>query len=509
MKKTAFYLMLITILTKVLGFAREIFLSYFYGASGITDAYLISLTIPSTIFAFIGTGIATSYIPMYSSILKEKGEVSANRFTNNLISFVMIISTVIVAIVLLFPYPIVKLFASGFSGDTLHLSVLFTRIGIVSIYFSGLIFIFNGFLNLKNNFIGPAIAGIPLNLFIILSIIISANGNIIILSIGSSLSIVIQFLFLLPMIRRKGYRYKLIFDLKDSYIQKMIYLSIPVIIGVSVNQINVLVDRTIASQIAIGGISTLSYANRLNMFIQGIFVITVATVFYPSISRMVANNNKAKLKKTISEAINAVSLLVLPATIGSMVFARPIVSILFGRGAFDSQSISMTSSALFFYSIGMIGFGFREIISKIFYSYHDTKTPMINAAIAMIMNIILNIVLSRYFGIAGLALATSISAIFCTGLLFISLRKKIGPFGIKSLIISFTKILCASIVMGLIAKFSYNHLITTISSNFSILIAIGIGVLIYFIIIYFLKIKDVEIMISAVKRKLSNTGNDC
>ena len=506
MKKIVFFLMLLTILTKTLGFLREITLSYYYGVSGITDAYLISLTIPSTIFAFIGIGLVTSYIPMYSSIIKDKSEIVASRFTNNLISIIMIISTIVVVIVVIFTFPIVKLFASGFSGETLRLSVLFTRIGIVSIYFSGLIFLFNGFLQIKNDFIGPAIVGIPLNLFIILSIIISANTNVIILSIGSALAVFIQFLFLLPILRRKGYKYNFVFDLKDSYIKKMIFLSIPVIIGISVNQINIIVDRTLASQIIVGGISALSYANRINLFIQGIFVMSVATVFYPTISKMVVENNKSKLIKTISEAININSLLILPATIGLMVFAMPIVSIIFGRGAFNTDAITMTSSALFFYAIGMVGYGFREILSRIFYAYKDTKTPMINAAIAVVMNIILNLLLSKYMGINGLALATSISAIFCTVLLFISLRKKISSFSIKNISISFVKILCASLIMGVISKLFYNLFLFFINKNLSLIFSIVIGFATYLLIIYFMKIDDVRVIMNAVKGKIKRSG---
>lgn len=140
-------------------------------------------------------------------------------------------------------------------------------------------------------------------------------------------------------------------------------------IGVSVNQINVLVDRTLASSIAVGGISALNYASRLNGFVQGMFVTTISSVMYPMISKMAAQNNMNGLKKSVSEAINIISLLVIPATVGAMVFAEPVVKLLFGRGAFDPQAISMTSDALFFYSMGMIGFGLREVLSSAFFLY--------------------------------------------------------------------------------------------------------------------------------------------
>ena len=280
----------------------------------------------------------------------------------------------------------------------------------------------------------------------------------------------------------------------------------PVILGVSVNDINVLVDRTLASSIAVGGISALNYANRLNGFVQGLFVATISAVMHPMISQMAAQNNFDGLKRTVSEAINLINLLVIPATVGAMIFAEPIVKLLFGRGAFDSKAISMTSNALFFYSIGMAFFGLRDILSRAFYSLQDTKTPMINATIAVAINIVLNFILSKYLGIGGLALATSISAIFCTGLLFVSLRKKIGPFGMKSTAISFIKILVSSLVMGVLAYLAYNLSLSHVNGNLSLIISICIGALVYSLIIYFMKIDEVDSLVNSAKKKLKLFG---
>jgi len=150
----------------------------------------------------------------------------------------------------------------------------------------------------------------------------------------------------------------------------------------------------------------------------------------------------------------------------------------------------------------MIGFGLREVLSRAFYAMQDTKTPMVNAAIGMVLNIFLNIILSRYMGISGLALATSIAALFTTALMFISLRKKIGPFGMKQISISFLKILFASSLMGLLAKLSFDYYTATLSQNLSLIIAIAVGAISYFVIIYFMKIEDVDLIVKAVKRKL-------
>lgn len=503
MKKIATLLILITIISKLFGLVREITLSYFYGASNISDAFLISQIIPLAIFSFIGIGISTGYIPMYSKIEQKYGEKEGNRYTNNLVNILMVICSVIIILGFIFAEQIVKIFASGFEGKTLDLTVQFTKISLLGICFLGLKFIFSGFLQLKGNYAIPALVAFPLNFFIILSIFLSSKTNILVLSLGSVIAVVSQIVLLIPFIHKKGYRYKFVLDIKDEHIKNMAYIAIPAIIGVSVNQINVLIDRTLASSIAVGGISALNYADRLNSFVQGIFGISISTALYPIISKMAAENNVNGLKKSISEAINSISLLVIPSTIGTMIFADPVVRLLFGRGAFDLQGISMTSNALFYYSIGMVGYGLREVLSRAFYSLQDIKTPMINATIAMIINAILNIIFSKFMGIGGLALGTSISAIFCTGLLFISLRKKIGSFGMKKITISFLKILFASLIMGLIVKLFFNFLITNIfSQNLSLIIAIGVGAVTYFTIIYFMKIEDVDVIVNVIKTKI-------
>ncbi len=503
MEKITLLIMGTTILSKLFGFGRELILAYFYGTSNISDAYLISTIIPGVIFGFISAGISTGYIPMYSKIEQDNGEMEANRFTNNLFNLLLIICSIIIMISFLFAEQIVRVFALGFEGNTLLLTIKFTKISLFAIYFIGFVSIFSGYLQLKGNYVIPALIGLPLNFIVVISIALSQMTNIMVLSIGFVVATSVQMFLMIPFIRNKGYRYELTLNIKDKHLINMVCIALPVIIGVSLNQINVLIDRTLASQIMIGGVSALNYANKLNGFVQGIFVMSIATVLFPKISRMAADNDINGLKDSLAKSITGINLSVMPATVGIMVLATPIVSILFKRGAFDFQAVLITSNTLFFYSIGMVAMGLREILSRVYYSMGDMKTPMINAVIGILLNIILNLILSIFLGIGGLALATSIAAIFTTGLMFISLQKKIGSFGMKQISISFVKILFASLIMGLLAKLSFNYLSANMfSQNLSLIIAIGIGILTYFIIIYFMKIDDVDVIVSAVKKKL-------
>ncbi len=497
--------MLLSLLSKGIGFLRDIILAYFYGASSISDAFLISLVIPSVIFGFIGIGVSSAYIPMYSNIESKLGVKEGDKFTNYLINLMLVFTTFLCLICLLFTEPLVKIFASGFDGETIELATSFTRVTVLSMYFSGLIYIFSGYLQIKGNHIAPSLMGLPLNFALILAIVLSSYIQISILPFGKVLGAFLQFLFLLFFVYQKDFSYKPILNVKNDHLKRMVVLAFPIILGSSVEQINKLVDRTIASNIAIGGISALNYANQLNLFVQGIFVSSIAAVFYPVISKMAANDNVLGLRKALSQTMVVISVLLVPVTMGSVIFAQPIVELLFGRGAFTKQAIDMTSTALFYYSIGMIAFGLRDVLTKAFYSLKDSRTPMINSALTVILNIVLNIVLSKFLGIGGLALATSISASVCTILLFISLGKKIGFFEFKNMTMSFLKIICSSVIMGFIAKFSYVMLGQIFHIQLSLLISILVGAIAYCLIMYFMKIKEVDDFIKGIKRVIEKS----
>jgi len=506
MKRTTLAVMVITVLSKLVGFIREMVLSYVYGASGLTDAYLISQTIPAVIFSFVSAGIATGFVPMYSRIVGERGKLEADRYTCNLSNALVLMAAIIVVFVLALTQPVVKLFASGFTGETLSLTVKLTRISIFAVFFTGLVNVFSGYLRLHDSFVVPSLVSFPFSFTIILSLFISAKTNIYVLGVGSVVATASQLVLCIPFLRKTGYTHRRILDFRDRDMKEMIFIALPVIVGAAVNEINVLVNRTLASRIAEGGISALNYANRLNGFVQGLFVVSVTTVLFPMISRMAAEGDLRGLKSYLAEAISMVNLLVIPATVGAMVFAREIVTLLFGRGAFTVEAVNMTASSLFYYSLGMVAFGLRDVLTRAFYALQDTRTPMINATIAVVINIVLNIVLSRFLGIGGLALATSVSGIISAVLMFVTLRKKIGPFGVKEIAKSFVKIACASLFMGVLAYTSFSVLSRFMSQNMALVVAIGVGALTYGIVVLFMKIPEVDRTAQAVKRRIQGRG---
>lgn len=506
--KSTFLLMLATMLAKILGFAREITLMYTYGTSAYSDVYITAMNIPLALFSSIGAALVTTFIPIYHESLQDGGEKNAYKFTNNILNIVLILSIVLSIIGYVFAEPLVKLFAMKFEGEKLLLTVQFVRIMMPGILFIGMSNIMVSYLQIKDSFTIPGLIALPNNIIIIVSIIISyITKNLYILAIGSLIGMISQFVFLIPFAIKKGYKFKLIFNLRDKYFKKMIFLVGPVFIGVAVNQINVMVDRSLASSFGDGIISALNSANRLNLFVTGLFISTIGAVIYPTLSKLSTNNNREEFSEAIVKSLNSIILLILPITIGAIVLATPIVKVLFERGAFDDRSTQLTSTALIFYSIGMIGFGLRDILSKVFYSIKDTKTPMINGIIAMILNVILNFILVRVMGYAGLALATSLSAIICTIFLFMSLHKKIGYFGQDRILKTTFKSMISTIIMGLVTLKLYEFLFDNIGRGsietiVSLVCSVIIGVIIYGLLIFLLKVEEVNLIIDIVKKRL-------
>ncbi len=504
--KATIGLMIITILSKVLGFVREIALTYVYGASSIADVYITSSSIPNILFASLGTALATTFIPLFYEVEKNEGRKKSLNFANNVFNIVIVISGLLCILGFIFVEPLVKIFAMNFTGEKLELAVVFTRIMIFGVIFIGLSNIMTSWLQIKGNFTIPGMIGLPFNIFIILGIFLSSKGNIEIMAIVTLIGLVSQFLFQFPFAVKHEYKYKLYINIKDEYIKKMMWLIIPVFIGVGVNQINAIVDKSLASTLGDGVITVLNSASRLNGFVIGIFITTIAVVIYPMLSKLSSENNKEKFAESVAQSVNSVILLIIPISVGAIVLAEPVVRIVFERGAFNSEATHMTAIALACYSIGMIGFGLRDILSKVFYSLKDTKTPMVNGALAMIMNIILNLIFINFLGYAGLAIATSLSALICIVLLFESLKKKIGYFGQDKIIKTLGKSLIAAIVMGGITLLSYKFLANILGLGFikeAIALggAVGIGALVYGILIILFKVEEVNIAIAMVKKK--------
>lgn len=504
--KATVLLFILTVSSKFIGFARETILVSTYGASMISDAYIISMKIPSALFAIIASSISTTFIPKFYEIEKIKGSKESLKFCNNLINITILISLIIAIISFIFAKPLVKLFAMDFTGDKLLLTIKFTKIMVFSILFIGVSDIITCWLQINEKYNIPVLIGFPYNIIIISTIIISSKLSVEILAFGSLIAILSKLLFQLPHAYKTGYRYKLYINLHDENIKSIIKLIVPVILGAGVSQINGIIDTTLASTLGDGIITVLNSATRLDEFATSLFITTIVSIIYPIFSKLSSFDDET-FKDTIKKSLNIVIIIMIPVSIGAIVLADPIVSILFERGKFDSTATILTAQALRCYAIGMAANGITTILNRVFYSMSDTKTPMVNSIISILINIVLNLILIRFLAHRGLALATTIASIFR---LLLSLRKlkiKLGDFSQKLISKTFFKVSLVSITMGFtvyvvdfIFKYSFD-----LNINFLVLgVEIFIGALTYLFFIIKMNVEEVNYIIEKLLGKLKS-----
>jgi putative peptidoglycan lipid II flippase len=510
MKKIAFTIMFYMFLSKVLGFIKDIIFAYFYGTTYIADAFIISITIPTTIFALIGAAIRAAYIPIYQEAEESEGEISSISFTNNLINILFLFSAITALTTLIFPEVILRIFASGFDNSTMQLAVKFTRITILSIFATTYIHVISGYLHLRNSFKAPALISIPLNILLIVSIVMSAGENNNILIVGYLVATFSQILFIFPFAKAKGFKHKLVFDIKDKHLKKFMLLALPIFLSASISDINKIVDKTIASNMLTGTISALNYSSKLTLFIQSVFVIPVTTALFPLITKMASETNLSKYKALIIEASNIVVIIITPITIGAMYFSTEIVSVLYGRGAFGQEAIVLTSGALFYYSMGMVFRGIEQTYTRAFYAIHNTRTPMQISIFAIFLNIVLNLFFYLFtnMGAGGLALATSLTTMTSSIILIILFRKRVGSLGLRAFFKTTLKVLLASSLMMYFTSYVYKYLNsiflvyysdTLLSTLSSLIIAISFGAIVYIFILIVFRVDDIIQVLNKIK----------
>ena len=489
MKKIIIVVMIFNLISKLFAFFRELSLAYFFGASSLTDAYIIAFSIPTIIFGIIGSGIINGYIPIYNQIKEISDEFSAKEFTVNFINIMLLICLFVFIIGFFFSIPLVKIFSYGFNKETLHLASFFTKISLLSIFPIMLVSIFSGYLQLNNRFFAVAFIGVPTNFLYILGTYIAyKNNNFILLIFFTCIALLFQFIFLCPFILKTGFRYNFKINIYDKNLHQLLTLSIPIILGTSLEQINILIDRTVASNLGAGAISILNYSGKLNGAILSLSIIAILNILFPKFSSLVSENNIEELKKQVKYIINMIFIFAFPIMFGIITLNKEAASFIFGRGNLDENSILSIAKCLSFYSLCFVALCIRDLSTKIFYSFKNSKTPVINSSVGIILNIILNIILSKYLGVSGIALATSISTVFISILLFHNL-KRYDIYLDKSNFIIFFKVLFASFFMIFIIYISKKYL--SLFGNFNIIIYIINAIISYILVIFILKVNEI------------------
>lgn len=449
--RSTFAIVFFALIGKILGLYREILIASKFGSGMEKDAFTLSQSATALISALITAAIATTFIPGIQKMEHDLGEGKKLIYTNNMLSSVVIISAGVTALGMIFSKQVAMLTAYLAPEDTFLLAAELTKVGMPVMIFSAIVGVLTGFLQYEGRFAAAGAVAIPLNLvyIIYLNFFVHSFG-IVGLTVASVLGIVAQVIFLLPDAFRAGYRPKLIIDFKNKYVKEAVILSIPVLISTSINDLNVIVNRTIAGGLGEGAPSNLDYANKLNLMILGIFITAITAIIFPILSREFGSGNIMKGKRVMNAGVKTVFFITVPATVGLIILARPFVDIVYLHGRFTADDAYQVTTTLRCYTVALISISISNVLNRVYYSIHDTKTPFIVGGVNVFINIALNILVAHKFGIQGLATSVSIATTVAMFLSFRLLRKKIGNLGTKSYVRAFIKTIMASVLLGLI-----------------------------------------------------------
>lgn len=501
-------LIIFRLLSKILGFIRESLIGSKFGASRETDAFFMALSIIALFQSVLGAAINTTLIPVLSEIEHKEGIVEKRRHLNIFLNTIGVLAIALSFVGYLIAPLLLKFMARGFDDSEFEFLLLLTRVGIPALLLGSVQGIFRGYLQSEGSFLESALSEFPFNLtYIAFLLTATKTFGIVGLMVVNSLAVFSTILLQIPELKRLNFNFQFLIDFKDKYMVKTFKLMPPILFSVAINDVNQMIDRAMASVLPEGSISALNFGGKLNSFMVGIFVSAIVTVIYPLLSKAINQNNIKAFKNAIISGINMILLIMVPATFGLMILATPIVKLAFERGLFDALATEMTAGALIFYAFGSAFASSKLVLIRAFYSLQETKIALINSIYTLVLNVIFNFIFIRFIGHRGLALATSMAAILTFFALFIRLRKQIGAFGISGLLKSTSKIVLAGAIMGIIV-FGLWQIIPpifgsgTIREALSLTTVVGSGAMIYFILIYFLRVPEFNEIIDKLKVKL-------
>lgn len=484
-----------TLISRALGFIRDILIAFVLGTGPIADAFFVAFRFPNLFRRLFGEGaFNAAFIPLFAKELEGNGKESAKLFANQVASVLITALLITTAVAELTMPWLIYFIAPGFSEnpEKLDLAIFLTRITFPYLACMSIVALLSGMLNALDKFAAAAAVPILLNIILITAMSIAAllgynqseNAGII-LSWGVAIAGFAQLFLLLYCVINQGFGFNLKRPRLTPAVKKFLLLSIPGILAGGVTQINIMVGTIIASMQE-SAVSFLYYADRLYQLPLGIVGIAIGVVLLPELSRKLRTNDMVAVHEAQNRSLEFSALLTLPAAVALFTIPEPIIKVLFERGAFDSAATSATAAALSAFAIGLPSFVLIKVFSPGFFAREDTKTPMIFATISMIINVALSILLFANYKHVGIAIATS-AAGWANALLLGALLYKRGHFIVdKDLCIKLPLIIVSSIIMGAVLYFAaefaapYLTLDNGIWIRFSVLIAlVTCGVLAY------------------------------
>jgi len=509
--------------SRVLGLARESVLAHAFGASAAMDAYNVAFRIPNLLRDLFAEGaMSAAFVPTFTRHLTTSGKEPAWRLGNHVVNALIVVTGLLVVLGFVFAGPLVSAFTSDdFTGKPgqLALTVQLARIMLPALTFIAVAAAFMGMLNSLQHYFIPALSPAMFNVVTILCVfalvpLMPALGlePIVAIAVGTLLGGVAQLALQWPTLRREGFRYRPTLDWNDEGLRRILTLMGPGTAGLAATQVNVFVNTLLATGAGESAVSWLNYAFRLMYLPIGLFGVSIATATLPVVSRQHTLEDSQAVRGTVASGLSLMLMLNVPATVGLVVLAEPIVRVIYERGRFTSADTLATSSALQFYAIGLLAYSVVRIVSPVFYALGRNRTPVVVSMITVLINAGLNIALVRLLGFRGLALGTSIAALVNAVVLLTLLHRHLGGLHEGRVLGSLARVAVAAALMGAAASYTDGALASMLPGGGLVLQVIrlgstvGVALAVLAAASWLLRIREFTEGLAFVRRRLGRTS---
>lgn len=476
---------LMILLSKLMGQGREMLIASLYGSSGASDAFYGVSALPLNLFDIVfASAVSSAFIPVYNTYLEKDGVKEGDRFASAFLNVIFLGSVLLTGILVFFASDLVTVMAGGLAGEVRELAIQLLIIMLPVIVFASLAFSLVGLLQSKGEFSIPAAMSLVSNGIVILYLLFlndkfGINGLAVSLVVGW----VLQFAIQIPVAIKKGFHYQPV--LRHEGLKTVVKLAIPVMVGTWIQPISTIITNAFASEIP-HGLSTLNWANKLYLIVSSVFTVSLTNYIFPRLSKQSVQEDSEAYNNTLRVSFLLIVAVLIPITVLMLAFKTPIIEIVYKRGEFTDTDLFLTSGAFFYYSLGIPFYGLLDLLNKAYYARKKMLIPSITAGVAILFNIGLSYVLKNTMASFGLALATSLTAVFMSAVLLILLNKQLKFLGTKELF-SILGCVLLGVVMFPVCTLTYNiiplkgnvigHITTVGISAITGILIYGIGLL--------------------------------
>jgi putative peptidoglycan lipid II flippase len=507
--------------SRILGLAREQIFAALFGGGRIMDAFTIAFRIPNLLRDLFAEGaLSTAFVTVFTRTATLEDEGAAWRLANKVATLTAVTLSAITLLGILWAPALVAALAPGFAPEKAELTVMLTRVMYPFILLVSLAALVMGMLNARNVFGIPAMASSFFNLGSIIAGVTLGywldpgfgQKAILGLAIGTLVGGALQLLVQLPALRRQGYHYRVDFAWRDPGVKALLRLMGPSVIAASTTQVNVLINSVFASELGDGPTFWLTVAFRLMQLPLGIFGVALGTVALPLLARLAATGNMVVFRSELARGMRLAFLLTIPASVGLMVLAEPIISVLYQHGRFGAFETAESAGALRFYAIGLCGYAALKVLVNAFYAIDRRKTPMLVSFLAVALNLILNFVFTRELGWGhrGLAFSTACVATSNFLILYFLMRSHLGRLESRAMATLLWKLALASLVLLAVSWAGAHYLLENWASQpfwpkcASLVLVIAVSGAGFFLCANALRIAEVHDIVQAVQRRLQH-----